>query len=294
MEHEADKCIFQFSATGTQWEIETKEPINMKLMHKILKRIEQFDRVYSRFRSDSLIYQMASSHNGDCFHFPEDSIALFDLYDKLHEITRGAVNPLVGRQLELLGYDSSYTMIPSSEAYEGKRMNWSSIAREGTTLCSEGPAVIDVGAAGKGHLVDIVSNLLKEAGYDEFVVDGSGDLYHHGKSSLRVGLEHPLNPEMVVGIAHVKNGSICASASNRRVWGDQLHHILDARTGVPVNEVVATWVIAETALLADGLATGLFFADGASLLEISPYSYVRMFADGRAEKSFNFDGDLFT
>ena len=81
---------------------------------------------------------------------------------------------------------------------------------------------------------------------------------------------------------------------NRRAWGNGLHHVLDARTGAPATEVVATWVVAADAALADGLATALFFTDSHQLAEIFRFAYVLMLADGRAERSPDFDGELFT
>lgn len=49
--------------------------------------------------------------------------------------------------------------------------------------------MIDVGAAGKGYLVDIVSEILRQAGHTRFVVDAGGDLRHAGEHGLHVGLE---------------------------------------------------------------------------------------------------------
>lgn len=80
----------------------------------------------------------------------------------------------------------------------------------------------------------------------------------------------------------------------KRAWGPGLHHVVDARTGIPTWDVIATWVIAGTAALADGLATALFFTDALSLAQRFPFSYVRMLADGHMDASRNFDGELFT
>jgi thiamine biosynthesis lipoprotein len=98
----------------------------------------------------------------------------------------------------------------------------------------------------------------------------------------------------VIGVAHLQGQALCASGVTRRVWGDGLHHVLDARTGVPVGGVVATWVTAEETALADGLATALFFTEAHRLAERFRFAYVRMHADGRAEYSPNFAGELFT
>mgnify|MGYP003292113255 FL=1 len=43
-----------------------------------------------------------------------------------------------------------------------------------------------------------------------------------------------------------------------------------------------------------GLATALFFTGAHRLAETHRFAYVRMLADGRAERSPDFDGELFT
>jgi FAD:protein FMN transferase len=291
---------FTFDAIGTRWCIDTDEPLGGEVRDRILDRIRRFDRTYSRFRPDSLVAQVAAAPAGGRFEFPKDSIALFDLYDRLVAATDGAVDPLVGRQLELLGYNPTYSLTPAPAAVRARERaratpTWAAdIVRDGTTLITRRPLVIDVGAAGKGYLVDIISTILRQAGVAEFVVDAGGDLRHRGEHGIRVGLEHPLDPRLVLGVANLQNRALCASAVNRRAWGNGLHHVLDARTGTPATEVVATWVVAGDAALADGLATALFFTGAHRLAEIFRFTYVRMLADGRAERSPDFDGELFT
>jgi thiamine biosynthesis lipoprotein len=289
---------FRFDALGTQWEIATGEPLDDALRQLILKRINDFDRTYSRFRDDSLVTRVAAAREGGRVLFPDDSSALFELYDRLYTATAGAVDPLVGRRLELLGYDRSYSLTPAAatvrETGSPARPKWpSDVIRDGTTVITNAPLVIDVGAAGKGYLVELVSEMLRAAGVTDYVVDGSGDLRHSGQSPIRVGLEHPFDPTLVIGVSNLWDAALCASAVNRRAWADGLHHVLDARTGNPVHHVVATWVVADDAATADGLATALFVTAPEKLAEMFSFAYVQMFADGRAEVSENFDGCVF-
>ncbi|AEM84059.1 FAD:protein FMN transferase [Streptomyces violaceusniger] len=282
-------ATFAFDAIGARWRIDTGEPLGGGLRRRIEERIERFDATYSRFRSDSLVSRIAAAPDGGRFTFPEDAVRLFGLYDRLFTATDGAVDPLVGRYLELLGYDAGYSLTPAPDdvraahhAQGGPR--WATdIVRRGRTLITRRPLVIDVGAAGKGHLVDIVSEILRTDGVNRFVVDGSGDLRHAGGTGIRVGLEHPLDPGLVIGVTDLCDRALCASAVTRRAWGEGLHHVVDPRTGVPTRDVIATWVVADRAAVADGLATALFFTDAHRLAEVFRFAYVRMFADGRAE-----------
>lgn len=289
---------FEFDAIGTSWEIDTRAPIGTEIRQHVLDLVNRFDSVYSRFRDGSLITGIADAESGGTFEFPPEAAAMFDLYDRLHEATDGAVDPLIGRDLELLGYDRAYSLIPAQSevaAYAIRRPRWSSdVVREDQKLVTRQPLVIDLGAVGKGYLVDLTARLLAADGFEDFVVDGGGDMVHRGDNVLDVGLEHPLDPTMVVGIARLRNASLCASAVNRRRWEDGLHHVLDGRNGMPVNEVIATWVVATDTATADGLATALFFVSDFRLTANFDFSFVRMFADGRVEVSDNFDGEVFT
>jgi thiamine biosynthesis lipoprotein len=256
-----------------------------------MARIEAFDRTWSRFRPDSLVAGIAQRPG--VWEFPDEAPALFELYRTLYLATRGAVSPLVGGALEALGYDRAYSLQPVAAPVTVPAWD-EAFAWDGRHLTTHRPVVIDVGAAGKGYLVDIVCGLLSAAGHEEFTVDASGDIRHRGPRALRVALEHPLDISKAIGIARVTDGAICASASNRRAWGNGLHHIIDATTGLPTRHVIATWAIARTALVADGLATALFFADPAELALQIDFTWVLMHADGRVECSPNLDGEVFS
>ena len=295
----AVRSTFAFDAIGTRWEIESDEPLDTGVRSRVEERIERFDAAYSRFRADSLVSAMAAAPDGGRFEFPDDATALFDLYDRLFAATDGAIDPLVGSTLELLGYDALYTLTPVPPAVRAHhvrhRPTWTiDVEREGNTLTTRRPVVLDVGAVGKGYLVDIVSAILADGGLSGFVVDAGGDLRCDGGEEIRVGLEHPHDAGHVIGIADVRDGALCASAGNRRAWGDNLHHLVDARSGIPAGDVIATWVTAEDAALADGLATALFFTGADGLAATFRFEHVLMRADGRAERSPGFEGELFT
>ena len=279
-----------FDAIGTRWQIDTVDPLPPEVVERIAARVEAFDRTYSRFRDDSLVSEIAKTPG--TYRLPDDADDLFGLYRRLYEATDAAVSPLVGRTLETMGYDRGYSLRP--EARRAPVPSWEdSLAFSDGELTTLRPLVLDVGAAGKGYLVDIVGRLVAAAGVDSFVIDASGDIVHAGGDPIRVALEHPRDPGKAIGVVTLANGSLCASASNRRSWGEGLHHIIDATTGLPTERVIATWAMAATGLEADGLATALFLAEPQRLALTFEFDFVRMFANGRIERSPHLDGELF-
>lgn len=278
-----------FDAIGTGWQLDTAVPITAELAAAVAARIERFDQTWSRFREDSLVSRIAREPG--VWEFPDDAAPLFDLYRRLYAATDGAVSPLVGDALDNLGYDRTYSLRPTGRAVTVPAWD-DAVAWDGRALTTVRPVSIDVGAAGKGYLVDIVSEMLLADGHDDFTVDGSGDIRRHGPTPLRVALEHPLDTTTAIGIA-VVDAAICSSATNRRAWGSGLHHVIDATTGLPTSSVIATWAIAATALEADGLATALFFVEPTRLATEFDFTWVRMFAGGTVEFSPQLQGEIF-
>lgn len=289
----------RFEAIGTGWEIDTALPLAPESAAAVAARIDRFDRTWSRFRDDSFIAGFARGPVSTAFpeDAREDALALLGTYRLLHDATGGAVTPFIGTSLERLGYDASYSLVPQGPALAAP--HWDDVADwDGEVLRTSRPLVIDIGAAGKGRLVDLVADLLREHGHEAFTIDASGDLRHeHGAEApepLRIALEHPYDPRKAIGVATIDDGALCASATNRRSWGDGLHHVIDGRTGEPTRTVVATWVTAREAMIADGIATALFFTDHETLAETSAFESVRMFTSGLTDRSAGFPGELFT
>jgi len=283
---------WHFGAIGTHWEIDTADPLDAEVKTAISNRIEEFDRVYSRFRDDSVVTSL--SREAQTIVLPDDATALFAMYRALYEATGGALSPLVGDTLNHLGYDASYRLISLPGPASPVPAFDDVISLEGTTLTTYRPVTIDIGALGKGYLVDIVAELLDQEGVNQYTIDASGDLRHRGPTPDRIGLENPRNVGHVLGVADVSNRALAASATNRRTWGEGLHHIVDALTGLPTTSIEATFVIADTAAIADGIATALFMASPEQLEPVGEFDWMIMSSDGSLRASPRFPGEVFS
>lgn len=279
-----------FDAIGTRWRIDTAEPLAAPLRRRVARVIEEYDRAFSRFRTDSLVRRHAAT--GGTLEYPEAASSLFALYRRVEQATGGSVTPLIGASLERLGYDADYSLRPSGDPIPAPAAG---LLASGATVTLAEPALIDVGAAGKGQLVDLVAGELARADVRATTVDAGGDLRHDGDGIL-VALEHPQDPALAIGVVEVggPRRAIAGSATNRRAWGNGWHHVLDATTGRPVREVVATWAVTYDAMSADLLATALFFVPGDRLAQQFELDWVRVLADGCVEHSATLPGEVFT
>ena len=281
---------WDFPAIGTRWRIDTAEPLEPAVQARVRETVDRFDAAWSRFRPDSVVSTLAA--RGGFVPAPADAEAMLDLYAALSSATGGAVNPLIGDALARRGYDAAISLRDGGA--QAAPVDWTDLLFwHGDTLEVRGGGLIDVGALGKGRLVDLVGDVLAEASLSPATVDASGDIRVRGAAE-RIALEHPYDPTRAIGVWQVADAALCASATNRRRWGDGLHHVLDARTGEPVRTIVATWAVASDAMTADAAATALFFDGGDHFAAEYGAHWVRMLSDGRVEWSPDCEAELFT
>jgi FAD:protein FMN transferase len=126
-----------------------------------------------------------------------------------------------------------------------------------------------------------------------FLVDGSGDVFYESNGeAIRAGLEHPEDSSKVIGVVTMTHGSLCGSGGNRRQWREY-HHIIDPKTLRPSEGILATWVLADSATIADALATCLFLAEPDKFASAWRFEYGILNDDHRFKRSAGFPAELF-
>lgn len=355
-------------ALGTGLLISTARPVSTGLRANMERLIDGYEHVLSRFRADSLVTRIGNAEHGGHFDFPNWTGPLFDLYDALHDVTHGAIDPCVGEDLIRLGYDASmnFTVTRNAPKHLGAlrgRSVWGhDVERHGTTLVTHDPVQLDFGACGKGYLVDLLGHMLiqeKSADWDnfsgpaststqhpnqvsypnqnhfssqppQFVIDAGGDLLVHAEQTISVALEDPEDQSRAIGVAHIANGALCASAPSRRHWNIAIneytqiaiHHLLNAIDGLPAQQTEASWTYvpsssqylnnshdtanaAEPAnatlsltqnyptAVADGLATALFVSDAAQLQSTFNFACATLNESRQIAASNDFPAELF-
>lgn len=263
-----------FPTIGTHFTITIWDSISSDiftaLVHECETLCSEFDSLYSRFMPSSLITKL-STETGVC-EVPSDLVAMLRMYTSINSATNGKINPCIGNTLGDLGYDAVYSLTTRDFVRATPRMSDAVRVVNDTHVELLQQTLLDLGALGKGFLIDKVYDLLGAKGFTHYLVDGSGDIRYTSPSPgvpLRCALEHPNDSSQAIGVKTITSGALCASAVDRRAWpgtaGTTLHHYIDPDTSLPTSGVLATWAYAETAAAADALASALFFADAVEL-----------------------------
>ena len=280
---------FSFEAIGTLWQIDTVQSLSAQQQAEIVAYCDSFDAYFSRFREHSMVRRLAESAGS--IEVPDTWVPLVRFYAELTQVTHGLFTACIGDSLTAAGYDAQYSLKVGDPQ---QAPSWIEIVRlNGHTLTVSQPVLLDFGAAGKGFLVDCIAALVRSWGIESATIDASGDIYTWGEQVETVGLEDPRNTHNVLGTVKVQQQALCASAIHRRSWGDGVHHIMNPTSGKSTTGVQATWVRADSAMIADGLATALFLVDPETLRVVTDFDYVRLHQNGSLDYSAGFKGQLY-
>jgi len=145
---------------------------------------------------------------------------------------------------------------------------------EGCTVVKRDPLVrIDVGGAAKGFVADELARMVREAGVKSADIDLGGNLYlvgrHPEDRPWRVAVRIPDGVKAEPVVLEVENCSVVTSGSYERfveIGGKRYQHVIDARTGWPVeSDLVSATVVSPSSLQADLLATTALMAGSSGI-----------------------------
>ena len=214
---------------------------------------------------------------------------VFNLLETSFDYSRkseGAFDITVGPLMRAWGFFRKNGQYPSRSDLERARAGtgWNKVDlnSQQRTVSFKIPGMeLDMGGIGKGYAVDRVIDLLREAGVKSALVDaGSSTLYAlgapPGKDGWKVVVPKPGVRSQAISEVLLRDNSLSTSGSYEKFFrlnGRTYCHIMDPRTGEPVQGMLQTTVIAPTGTASDALSTTMFVmgaAAGGKLLESMP------------------------
>lgn len=157
---------------------------------------------------------------------------------------------------------------PAALSEAVQHIDYQKVQVEGTTITLQDPdAQIDLGGIAKGYIADRLKDYLKEAEIEHALINLGGNTLAIGGrydgSDFVIGIQEPFaDSGKVLAVLSISDLSVVSSGNYERYFekdGVIYHHILDPRTGYPVqNELSQVTILSEYSVDGDALSTACF------------------------------------
>ncbi len=201
---------------------------------------------------------------------------------KLSAQSGGLFNPAIGGLVQLWGFhaDEYAAVLPNPDAIarlvNAKPQLGDLKFSHGQIRSRNRSVQIDLGGYAKGYALDRAARILKQQGIHNALINIGGNIMalgKHGDRPWRVGIQHPRQPGPLAMLALQDGEAIGTSGDYQRyfeVGGKRYCHLIDPRSGQPVQGVEAVTVITQGAsagVLSDVASKPLFIAGSAGWRE---------------------------
>jgi FAD:protein FMN transferase len=224
------------------------------------EEIRRIDALMSLHRADS---ELAKVNARQIDVVSEDLYKVLAKAREISELTEGSFDITIRPVVDLWGFIWKEYRLPTAEELQRvlPRVDYRLVqlgpARRSVRFLRDGVS-IDLGAIAKGYAVDCAIEKLRSMGITNAMVRVGGDLRAMGE--WQVQIEDPEKRGRRTSL-RLKDAAISTSGDYENYFvvdGRRYGHILNPRTGMPVEGIASCTVIAPTCMESDALATALF------------------------------------
>jgi thiamine biosynthesis lipoprotein len=254
------------NAMATRFEIVLfgKDAASLRAVgEEALNEIERLDAQLSLYRPSSEIANINARAAREPVRVEPSLFALLQHSQKLSEETEGAFDITIAPLMRAWGLIGGNGKVPSrTELAEARacvgmyliKLN----VRNFTVRFARPGVMLDLGAIGKGYAIDQAAEILREAGITRSLIHGGTSTVCAIGSGWKVSIESDYDEP--IATVDLEDTALSVSA----VWGKSFKvgrktygHVIDPRTGCPVQPALLAAVILPSATETDALSTAL-------------------------------------
>ncbi len=266
----------------------------------------EYESLISATRSESDIYKLNHAGGKACTCDPR-TVSLLKKALHYGELSGGAFDITLGKAAALWDFHAESPKVPSAEAVKEALVgvDYRAVKIDGDVVTLENPgAEITLGGIGKGYVADRAAEHLEDLGVTSAIVNFGGNIIAIGDKDgepFQIGIEKPFTEQgEIIGSVAAADATVVTSGIYERGFeadGTYYHHILDVKTGWPVeNDVVSVTLVGVKGTSADcdamsTICLTLGIADGLDFIEdIDGVEALFVDQDGDITKTSGFDG----
>ncbi|HVF28951.1 MAG TPA: FAD:protein FMN transferase [Pyrinomonadaceae bacterium] len=262
--------------------------------------VDRIDRLMSHYKPDSPLSRLNRDGAGGPVKVGAE---LFDFIEEALRYSReseGAFDITVGPLMKAWGFFRGEGRVPEAAEISElrRRVGYKHLILNGDekTIRFDRPGVeLDLGGIAKGYAVDSVVSLLKRHNITAALISACGStLYGMGtppdSAGWEVKIQNPVDPDKVALTVSLKDQSLSVSGSAEKFFeidGVRYSHIMNPRTGRPVENMLGVAVLAGSGTAGDAL-DNVFYVQGVErsrkLLKQLPPTEVFFFLPGGRKK----------
>jgi len=273
-----DDFGFRFKAMASTCEVRIGGLARQRaasLAAKAIAEVRRIEAKYSRYRADSVVGRINASAGSGCAldvdaetaHLLDFAAGLWAASDALFDITSGVLRK---------AWDFRAARLPRAGELDAllPRVGWQRVSWDGRSIALPLAGMeLDFGGFGKEYAADRAATLLQGLGVVSGLVNLGGDIRLVGArpdgSPWLLGVQDPRDTARLLARLPLASGALATSGDYERFFerdGRRYCHVLDPRSGWPVEHWRSVSVVAP-ACLAAGALTTVAMLKGAAALE---------------------------
>lgn len=256
---------FPFFAMGSPCEIQLYARYQQLASHIAQLAIadaERLEQRYSRYRADSLLSQINRvAQAGGSLEVDEETAGLLNYAQTCYEQSGGMFDITSGLLRKAWNFSSGH--VPAQAELDALlvHVGWHKLVWDAPTLSFPPGMELDFGGIVKEYAADRLATLCWNAGAQHGFVNLGGDIRIIGPQPSgepwRIAIKHPRNPGELHRL-ELHSGGVASSGDYERcmvIDGVRYGHILNPKTGWPVQHLAAVTVIADLCVVAGSAST---------------------------------------
>jgi thiamine biosynthesis lipoprotein len=236
----------------------------LRVVSLIVADIERLEERYSRYRDSSLISTINRiAHEGGSLAVDEETASLLNYAKACHDESDGLFDITSGILRRAWRFDLG--RLPNQEEIDVllEKVGWRRLKWRPPTLEFLTPGMeLDFDGIVKEYAADRAGSLCLENGVEHAAINLGGDIRIVGPradgSPWRIGVRHPRRTADVAKSLRLYRGALATSGDYERgmvIDGVRYGHILNPRTGWPVQGLASVSVVADLCVVAGSAST---------------------------------------
>lgn len=270
-------------AMDTVVELKLYGPEAQNAAHSIQRELQTLENELSAFVPTSDITKLnAAAGSGEMLPMSKTAYRLLEESKNLYTGSNGMFDVTVAPLLFLWNFGGENLRVPTSgEVARAQRLVGDSdliLDRQNkSAMLRRSGQAVELGGITKGYALDQIQHILNVNRIVNGYISLGGNLMVRGKNpqtkeDFVFGLRDPRGgPTEYIATLNLPGKTMATSGDYERFFiaeGKRYHHIIDPKTGYPVegNDLISVSIIAESGLLGDFLSTSLFIGGKERLL----------------------------